>query len=341
MTRTQQLKEIGERIDGLMALDVAARGVSAGLYAAARKRSPEPLSLAAARALRNRVGRGRHVLIATGWHDRPDVNSQIAETDGPLGAAVLARALHDVCGAIPLVLTEERLVGPLQHILRAAGLSALLPEEAEAAAQVSAALHAASVLGFPKNIEEARAHSEHLLAAFKPKAVLAVEVGGMNANGQIFTFRGDDATQHTPKFDLLFQEAQRRRVVTIGVGDGGNEIGFGSMRKAAARRIPSTRQPAQALVPTTEVDYLVPAAVSNWGAYAIAASLCLLADRPDCLHTPAAEERLLIAASGAGLIDGITGYVEPAVDGMTREVHMGLVALMQATVESGCAALRR
>lgn len=80
------------------------------------------------------------------------------------------------------------------------------------------------------------------------------------------TFRGDDATDATPKFDFLFRRANGR-AVTVGIGDGGNELGFGSIRAAVKTAIgaSATGDPDRiALV--TEVDYILPAAGSNWGA---------------------------------------------------------------------------
>lgn len=325
-------RRVADRIDRLVSLDIGSRGVSERLYAAARGRKP-PLCLQAARKLRARLRPGSYVFIATGWHDRPQVNSQIAETDGPVGAAALAAVLHRVCGAVPILLVEEQLIEPMRQLLRAAGLAALAPEEAVAARSSPAALHAASVVRFSKNPEEARTHSTQLLAAFKPPVLVAIEVGGMNAADQIHTFRGDDATYHTPKFDVLFDAARRGRATTIGIGDGGNEIGFGNIHDQAVRIIPNGRAAsARVIVPTLRVDHLVPAAVSNWGAHGVAACLCLLAGRPDALHTPGAEIRLIDTAARAGLIDGVSGYVEPRVDGMPADVHGGIVSLLHTMV---------
>lgn len=49
-----------------------------------------------------RVFKARDVVfIAIGWPDRPYINPEIAETDGPPGAAVLGRSLHRGLSAIP------------------------------------------------------------------------------------------------------------------------------------------------------------------------------------------------------------------------------------------------
>src|SRR5205807_1527308 len=60
---------------------------------------------------------------------------------------------------------------------------------------------------------------------------------------------------------------------TIGVGDGGNEIGMGKIPWDVIRRNVPNGGLIACRVPT---DYLIVAGVSNWGAYALAAGVALL-----------------------------------------------------------------
>jgi hypothetical protein len=80
-------------------------------------------------------------------------------------------------------------------------------------------------------------------------------------------------------------------------------------------------------------DVLLPAGVSNWGCYAIQAALAILTGKPELLHTGAMERRLVEAAANAGLVDGNTGKCESTVDGMSIEVHMGIVDLLAAAAQ--------
>ena len=66
----------------------------------------------------------------------------------------------------------------------------------------------------------------------------------------------------------LLDHASRRRTVTIGIGDGGNEIGMGKIpHETIVKNIPNGDL-IHCRVPT---DHLIVAGVSNWGAYALAA----------------------------------------------------------------------
>jgi Domain of unknown function (DUF4392) len=61
--------------------------------------------------------------------------------------------------------------------------------------------------------------------------------------------------------------------------------------------------------------------------------------KPDLLHTAAMERRLVEAAAKAGLVDGNTGNCEATVDGLSLEVHMGIVELLGATAQRGLKAI--
>src|SRR5689334_20222461 len=94
----------GEFIDRLVSTEMRApgfiRGVTLPLYEAARQAQGAPLSFLAASALQERVKQGDYVFFLTGagsvpW--RPH-----GETDGPLGAVSLGRALAIGLGARPV-----------------------------------------------------------------------------------------------------------------------------------------------------------------------------------------------------------------------------------------------
>ena len=68
--------------------------------------------------------------------------------------------------------------------------------------------------------------------------------------------------------------------------------------------------------------HTIVAGVSNWGAYALAAGVSLLRQRPDVLrrHSVASQSALLDAiVSEAGAVDGITRLRQPTVDGLDTE----------------------
>lgn len=246
-------------------------------------------ALAAARALR----RARRVLIATGFV----VDAGMPETDGPPGAAVLGRALRALGGEVAYV-TDDIAVPVVRAALRALG-------------------EPPDVLAYPRGADAAGT----LLSATKPTHLVAIERPGRSASGDYLNARGQSVGQWNAPMDDVFARSGRR--TTVGVGDGGNEIGMGNVRARLARRGPLMAR----IAATTRVDHLVVAGVSNWGAYGIVAQLARLARRP-LLHAPD-DERLMIAACvAAGARDGLTRRAEPTVDGLPLDVHAAIVALL-------------
>lgn len=329
---------LGESVDRIVTADLAFRGVVHRLYPPARRRAGKPLCLAAAELLRGRIRAGDAVLIATGWPDRPWVSDRIFETDGPPGAAALARCVNLASGAVPVLAVEPDLVPAAERVVRGAGLVALTPQEARKAAQSDHPIHAASVIPWPSDLAEARKSSRQVLDDLRPVAVVAIEKGGMNRHGRIHTRKGHDVTGPIAKVDPLVEMAAARDIATIGIGDGGNEIGMGNIRDDVRRDIPfggACVCPCRGgIAPETEVDALVVAAVSNWGAYGVEACLASLSNVTDAMHDSTLETLALQAAADAGLMDGITGHVEPSADGLRAEVHASVVSLLHSLVRN-------
>ncbi|MBC7226825.1 MAG: DUF4392 domain-containing protein [Thermoflexales bacterium] len=327
---------VAEDIDRLITLDINRRGVIRALYQAARARIGSPLVLAAARALIQAISPGDVVLIATGWPDRPWITPDIGELDGPPGAALLARSLHRALGAVPIFLIEDELRPAMRAAARGAGFAILSPEQAIAAFRSPAPLHAAAVLGFPRDPVKAEAVALRLLETYRPGAVVVIEKGSANEKGVIHNARGMDTTAYMARVDELVRIARQRGIVTIGIGDGGNEVGMGLIADAVRRYVPFGALCAcpcrGGLAPVQPTDYLVTASVSNWGAYGIAACLAVLRACPDALHDQETERRTLREAADAGLIDGNTGYVDPGADGLPDSVHVAVVTLLNQIV---------
>lgn len=111
--------------------------------------------------------------------------------------------------------------------------------------------------------------------------------------------------------------------ITIGIGDGGNEIGMGNVRARLVRR----RSPLARVASVVRVDHLVAAGTSNWGAYGVVAALQRLTGL-ELLHDPAIESRVIDACVAAGAFDGVTRRREVTVDGLGPDVHAEIVHLL-------------
>lgn len=335
--KNDYLKAVGERIDQLISLDVASRNAISILYPLAREKQNKPLCMMAALMLTECIKPGDVVFITTGWPDRPHISAEIGESDGPPGAAALARALHRGLGAIPFIFIEEQFVTGMAEVLKAAGFKVLPPEQAIKCHKSHAPIHGAAVLPFPTDMKIAEKRANELISNYLPSAVISIEKGGMNEYGKIHTSRGADTTETMAKSDYLMIEAKAKNIVTIGIGDGGNEIGMGVIKEDIKKNIKYGDKClcgcGGGIAPSTITDVLVAAAISNWGAYGIAACLAAILRNIDVLHGPEVEERILKATSNASFIDGITGYVEPSADGLDYTVHKAFIVLLNEIVK--------
>ena len=308
------------------------RGVVTPLYDAAREVAGGSMVFRAAQALKARVSRGDHVLVVTGAGTPPWLPK--GETDGPLGAAALARAVEWGLGAKPILIGEERNLPSTINATEAAGLVVL--DEAIFAKRTGAAL----AIPFPLGVEAGKRMTEELFARFSPTCIIFVEKGGPNEKGMFHRMRDSVRSGYEmANAHLLADMAAEKGVLTIGIGDGGNEIGCGAIIDAVHRVQPFGRKctcPCGAGVATvTRCDHLVLASVSNWGAYAVAAALGGLLDKPSVLHDAATEIRMLHASLAGGAMDGAYARLIPFVDGTDEAVQTGIIAMLHQIVANG------
>src|SRR5712691_9145766 len=242
---------------------------------------------AAALALR----RSRRALLTTGFAVGPG----LPETDGPPGAAVLGRALRRLGDAVT--------VPPLQAALTALG------EPVE-------------VVTFHP-MSDAAGAARRILAEYAPGHLVSVERPGRASDGDYRSARSDSVKEWNGPLDELFLQAPKR-AVTVGIGDGGNEIGMGNVRPRIARG--GSR--ARAIASIVRVKHLVVAGTSNWGAYAVVAELSRLTARA-LLHSAEEERAMVRACVAAGAVDGITRRHEATVDGLPLEAHVGMLELLR------------
>lgn len=330
-----QVDLIAENVDRLINLDISGYGVIGELYKAARSLLDRPLTLAAAQWLRDRLAGGGTVFVTSGWI-MPGTYPY-GETDGPIGAATLGRALAIAFGARMVVLTEERMIEATTAACRAAGLNVLTEKDlAQAPRPVHPHLLHCVVVPFPIDDVAAQAESRRLFDVYQPKALIAIEKNGPNREGRYSMVDGSDNSDCVAKAGRLFEEAARRKILTIGIGDRGNEIGFGAIADVPRKILPF----GEAATDNTTVDLLVTAAVSNWGASGIAATLAALLSRPEVMHDCTTESRMLHRCIDAGAIDGFTCRPVPMSDGMRESTHVAICALLNELVRAPAANLK-
>ena len=323
---------LAENVDRLVSIEIRPRGMPRGkasaLYEAAIADAGMPLSLNAARGLIEAVSAGDRVLITCMTGGPPWL--PYGETDGPPGGAAIARAISVALGAVPLVVASDPHRGPVEAAINAVGL---LPVEPEIAVERSGST---GFVRFPSDPANADSWSREILDRFEPTAIVSVETLGPNIEGVVQSVTGHDMTSVIPGYYALFQQAAAREIYSLGIGDGGNEIGFGRIRPAvesiqdygAEGQIPGKAGMATAV----ETDALVFAGVSNWGAAAVAAMLAFLTDTPEALHSPREEYRMIEAAAVAGAVDGRFARPTVSVDGLDAGLSVAIVEMLNAMI---------
>lgn len=231
-----------------------------------------------------------------------------AETDGPVGAALFARGLDEVGIACRLA-TDEPCRSACAAALAGAGISHMPVDAGNLVAVVD---------------EWRRAGITH---------AISIERCGRSADGAPRNMRGLDISSYTAPLDELFMAGPWE---TIAIGDGGNEIGMGSLpRELIARHIEN----GAAIACVTPARHLMVAGVSNWGAYALLAALAVLRDDwrkkiLGCLD-PALDKAVLKAMVLHGpAVDGVSRLRAMTVDSLDLAIHHNKLREIRALAEA-------
>jgi hypothetical protein len=150
--------------------------------------------------------------------------------------------------------------------------------------------------------------------------MIAIERCGAGVDGRPRNMRGEDVGAYAAPLDRFFVAGPWR---TIAIGDGGNEVGMGSLPAGLiAREMPLGAK----IACVTPADHLITAGVSHWGAYGLIAGLAL--SEPAWRETllacldPAIDRRIIETLVTRGpAVDGVTLGRTMTIDGFDLSVH--------------------
>ena len=245
--------------------------------------------------------------LITGFYV-PQGSPPAAETDGPVGAALLAKGLAEV--GIPCRLaTDEPCRTACAAALTGAGASGVPVDTTDVAATIATWRHSGIT------------HA------------VSIERCGRSADGAPRNMRGLDISSYTVPLDELFTAGPWE---TIAIGDGGNEIGMGSVpRRLIAQHIDH----GETIACVTPARHLIVAGVSNWGAYALLGALAVV--RPDwrgrllaCLHEELDKAILEATVNNGPAVDGVSRLRTMTVDNLDVTVHHNKLREIRALVEA-------
>ncbi len=223
------------------------------------------------------------------------------ETDGPPGAIAIGRALQALGRRVTYVTDAYAL--PL--------FQDWIGGEAE-------------VVDFPiAGVASSKQFAASLLERLDPALLISIERGGRTKDETYLNMRDVDMTPQTARVDYLFESD----VPSVGIGDGGNEIGMGNLREVipTVKRLPNNPS-------VSKVDRLVITSVSNWGGYGLLAALSRLAGK-NLLPTVEHETKLLRRLVEIGAVDGTTGNAIPTVDGFSIEENGRVLEQLRGIAE--------
>ncbi|MEI6718490.1 MAG: glutamate cyclase domain-containing protein [Betaproteobacteria bacterium] len=253
------------------------------------------------------------------------------ETDGPSGVAILCRVFGSL-GLRTCVMTEAPFVDAVKSSVLAAG-NPLLEEDAW-----SQRHNAALVLSYPTGAERGNEFINEFFSKHSDvRSVFFIEKPGPNALGIFHNSSGKPKdTNWVAHAQQLANLARLKKILTVAVGDGGNEIGFGQLRKSLLLNHPFGADcgcPCKGgILNDTHVDFMFPASVSNWGAYAIAAALCISSKKSLEMPEWREVEASITAPIAAGAYDGYSGLALPSVDGVSLMGNKAVYDLMLEVV---------
>ncbi len=280
---------MGETIEDII-LDQDKRGMMA-----LRPYLPDDYCSQAAQFIMDNPG---GVIIVTGFYV---VMAGKPETDGPPGAIAIGEALKGLGRAVTYV-SDEYTTPVLRRYA-----------------------NGSDVIEFPiDGVDASKKHAKGILKKVKPSLLISIERCGRTREDTYLNMRYVDISPNTARLDYLFDS----EVPSVGIGDGGNEIGMGNLAEVIPTVDSLPDYPA-----VNQVDRLVIASVSNWGGYGLVAALSRISGK-NLLPSVESETAMLHGMIEAGVVDGTTGNAVPTVDNFSAEENGALLDRLHRAVES-------
>ena len=255
------------------------------------------------------------VVIVTGFFIH-QANPPAPETDGIPGAVVLAKALDQLGIAVELI-TDEWCIHALRYAVSQIGYFNQI--------RISSI---SSISGHSPLEKLCKQQEKQLLTH-----IIYIERAGPGRDGNCFNMSGQNIDKWTaPLHELLIK---KRSLISIAVGDGGNEIGMGKIPSNVIKDNILKGSQIGCVVPC---DFLLVAGVSNWGVTALLLSMALV--KPEwkkkirtVLKSDFEYKILRKMTRRKLLVDGVTKRFKPTVDGLKWCFHQKIYQKMIQTAK--------
>lgn len=262
-----------------------------------------------------------HVGIICGFFVR-HAEPPSPETDGLNGLAQLAAGLAEA-GIKVTAITDAPCAKAVWAVTK------VLPHEI---GLEIVSVDARSVRNLRDNLERSQTPLTH---------VIAIERCSLGSDGKPHREHGWDISGDTAPLDYLFEDAGWKSPwKTIGIGDGGNEIGMGVLPLDIVEKdIPN----GSLIAAKTGADFLLVSGVANWGAYGLLAAIAAvrpeLSDKLLKHFNGEFETTVLEAAVNIGQaiddsrVDRL-GQLQMTIDRLPLEEHIAVIDDLKGIVRA-------
>jgi hypothetical protein len=232
----------------------------------------------------------RNILLFTGF-----ASEGKQETDGPVGTYFLAKALFGL-GFYPVIISDHYCKGYFDQ------------------AEQNFETLIVPVKGFGESFMYSK-----IIETYDPVAMISIERPGKSRDGHYRNMKGQIIDDQNAPLDLFFEV--ENDIMSIGIGDGGNEIGLGKFADLLVSHLDYTA-PCE-----ISTDHCLIATTSNWAAYGLIAAM-------DKSMLPTEKELIsyynFIIKKGA--VDGITGEATLSVDGIPLVNSIAVISDLRSIV---------
>ena len=237
-------------------------------------------------------------IILTGFYI---LSAGAAETDGPIGAIAIGNALKKI-GYQVTYITDEFSQPPIKKVLSADDNLEIFPMQ---------------------NHEQSAITADKMISDLNPSLIISIERCGPTVDGDYLNSRGKKIEEFNSKTEYLLNN----NIPSIGIGDGGNEIGMGNLKHIIKNSTELSNPPC-----ITTTDLLIPASTSNWGGYGLVAGLSKIPNK-NLLPSIPEDEKLIKDFVDAGGVDGITATSSYKVDSFELEVNSSILNRLHKLIQ--------
>ena len=239
----------------------------------------------AAEMILKNINKGK-IIISTGFFE---IIPKTIETDGPPGAFSIGNAITELGGEVVYLIENHT-----KNFITKDQKTIIFPNTTK---------------------DESIKFAKSIIKDYKPSALISIERCGITENDRYLNISRQDISNYNAYIDELFNLHKN----TIGIGDGGNEIGMGNLYEHISSSDKYINEPT-----ISKTKHLIVTTVSNWGGWGLVAALSLLSNK-NLLETVKEATDIMQKQLDLGAVDGANFKSELSVDGFDWKTNKNIL----------------